>query len=43
MSELYNQFRCSIVAVMEVPEDQISAYWCHSQGEAMGDWLVSSR
>ena len=26
MSELYNQFRCSIVAVMEVPEDQISAY-----------------
>ena len=38
MSELYNQFRCSIVAVMEVPEDQISAYGVIS-GEAMGDRL----
>ena len=38
MSELYNQFRCSIVAVMEVPEDQISAYGVIA-GEAMGDGL----
>lgn len=38
MSELYNQFRCSIVAVMEVPEDQISAYGVIA-GEAMGDDL----
>ena len=38
MSELYNQFRCSIVAVMEVPDDQISAYGVIS-GEAMGDGL----
>ena len=38
MSELYNQSRCSIVAVMEVPEDQISAYGVIS-GEAMGDRL----
>jgi UTP--glucose-1-phosphate uridylyltransferase len=38
MSELYNQFRCSIVAVMEVPDDQISAYGVIS-GEAMGDSL----
>jgi UTP--glucose-1-phosphate uridylyltransferase len=38
MSELYNQFRCSIVAVMEVPEDQISAYGVIA-GEAMGDRL----
>ena len=38
MSELYNQFRCSIVAVMEVPNDQISAYGVIS-GEAMGDSL----
>lgn len=38
MSELYNQFRCSIVAVMEVPEDQISAYGVIS-GEPMGDSL----
>ena len=38
MVELYNQFRCSIVAVMEVPEDQISAYGVIS-GEAMGDRL----
>ena len=38
MSELYNQFRCSIVAVMEVPEDQISAYGVIA-GEAMGDNL----
>ena len=38
MSELYNQFRCSIVAVMEVPEDKISAYGVIA-GEAMGDGL----
>lgn len=38
MSELYNQFRCSIVAVMEVPKDQISAYGVIS-GEPMGDSL----
>ena len=38
ISELYNQFRCSIVAVMEVPEDQISAYGVIA-GEAMGDGL----
>ena len=38
MYELYNQFRCSIVAVMEVPEDQISAYGVIA-GEAMGDGL----
>ena len=38
MSELYNQFRCSIVAVMEVPDDQISAYGVIA-GEAVGDNL----
>ena len=38
MSELYKQFRCSIVAVMEVPEDQISAYGVIA-GDAMGDGL----
>ena len=38
MAELYKQFRCSIVAVMEVPNDQISAYGVIS-GEAMGDSL----
>ena len=38
MAELYNQFRCSIVAVMEVPKDQISAYGVIA-GEAMGDNL----
>ena len=38
MSELYNQFRCSIVAVMEVPDDQISAYGVIA-GEAMGEGL----
>jgi UTP--glucose-1-phosphate uridylyltransferase len=38
MSELYNQFRCSIVAVMEVPQDQISAYGVIA-GKAMGDSL----
>ena len=38
MSELYKQFRCSIVAVMEVPEDEISAYGVIA-GEAMGDSL----
>ena len=38
MAELYKQFRCSMVAVMEVPEDQISAYGVIA-GEAMGDSL----
>ena len=38
MAELYKQFRCSIVAVMEVPIDQISAYGVIA-GEAMGDSL----
>ena len=38
MSELYKQFRCSIVAVMEVPEDEISAYGVIS-GEPRGDRL----
>ena len=38
MAELYKQFRCSIVAVMEVPDDQISAYGVIA-GEAMGDGL----
>jgi UTP--glucose-1-phosphate uridylyltransferase len=38
MSELYNQFRCSIVAVMEVPDDQISAYGVIS-GDDMGNGL----
>ncbi len=38
MAELYNQFRCSIVAVMEVPAEQISAYGVIA-GEAMGDSL----
>ena len=38
MAELYNQFRCSIVAVMEVPDDPISAYGVIA-GEAMGDSL----
>ena len=38
MAELYKQFRCSIVAVMEVPEDQISAYGVIA-GEALGDSL----
>ena len=38
MAELYKQFRCSIVAVMEVPKDQISAYGVIA-GEALGDSL----
>ncbi|MDG1655171.1 MAG: UTP--glucose-1-phosphate uridylyltransferase GalU [Luminiphilus sp.] len=38
MSELYNQFRCSIVAVMEVPMDQISAYGVIA-GDDMGNGL----
>jgi UTP--glucose-1-phosphate uridylyltransferase len=38
MSELYNQFHCSIVAVMEVPDDQISAYGVIS-GDDMGNGL----
>ena len=38
MYELDNQCRCWIVAVMEVPEDQISAYGVIA-GEAMGDGL----
>jgi UTP--glucose-1-phosphate uridylyltransferase len=39
MVRLYRQFRCSIVAVMEVPRERISAYGVVA-GEAMGDNLV---
>jgi UTP--glucose-1-phosphate uridylyltransferase len=39
MVRLYRQFRCSIVAVMEVPRDQISAYGVVA-GESMGENLV---
>lgn len=38
MAELYKQFRCSIVAIMEVPEDQVHKYGVIS-GEDMGDGL----
>lgn len=38
MAELYKQFRCSIVAVMEVPEDQIHKYGVIA-GESMKDGL----
>lgn len=36
MAELYKQFRCSIVAIEEVPMDNISSYGVIS-GEKMGD------
>lgn len=39
MVRLYRQFRCSIVAVMEVPEDQISAYGVVA-GETISDNLM---
>ena len=38
MAELYKQFRCSIVAIMEVPEDQVHKYGVIA-GEDMGDGL----
>ncbi len=38
MAVLYRQFRCSIVAVMEVPSDQVHRYGIVS-GEAMRDGL----
>jgi UTP--glucose-1-phosphate uridylyltransferase len=38
MSRLYKQFRCSIVAIMEVPEDQVHKYGVIA-GEAMKDGL----
>jgi UTP--glucose-1-phosphate uridylyltransferase len=38
MSELYNQHKCSIVATMEVPKDQVHKYGVIS-GECMDDGL----
>lgn len=38
MAKLYEQFRCSIVAIMEVPEDQVHKYGVIA-GENMGDGL----
>ncbi len=38
MAELYKQFRCSIVAIMEVPEDQVHKYGVIS-GTSMKDGL----
>ncbi|MCH8552317.1 MAG: UTP--glucose-1-phosphate uridylyltransferase GalU [Natronospirillum sp.] len=38
MVKIFNQFRCSIVAVMEVPEDEIHKYGV-IKGEAMKDGL----
>lgn len=38
MVKLYEQFRCSIVAIMEVPEDQVHKYGV-IKGEAMKDGL----
>ena len=38
MAELYNQFRCSIVAIMEVPKDQVYKYGVIS-GTSMKDGL----
>lgn len=38
MAELYRQFRCSIVAIMEVPEDQVHKYGVIS-GTCMKDGL----
>lgn len=39
MARLYRQFRCSIVAVMEVPQDRIGAYGVVA-GERVDDRLV---
>lgn len=38
MAKLYNQFRCSIVAIMEVPDDQVHKYGVIA-GECMKDGL----
>lgn len=38
MAKLYNQFRCSIVAIMEVPEDQVHKYGVIA-GECMKEGL----
>jgi UTP--glucose-1-phosphate uridylyltransferase len=38
MAELYKQFRCSIVAIMEVPADQVHKYGVIA-GEHLGDGL----
>lgn len=38
MVKLYNQFRCSIVAIEEVPEDEVNKYGVIA-GESMGDGL----
>ncbi len=39
MIEAYNEHRCSVVALMEVPHDEISSYGCASVTE-VGDRLV---
>jgi UTP--glucose-1-phosphate uridylyltransferase len=39
MVKLYNQFRCSIVAIEEVPHDQVSSYGV-IDGEALSDRLI---
>lgn len=39
MAQLYKQFRCSIVAVMEVPEDEVHKYGVIS-GQAISDELI---
>ena len=39
MARLHSQFRCSIVAVMEVPQDEIGAYGVIA-GEAISDDLI---
>ncbi|UYM15706.1 UTP--glucose-1-phosphate uridylyltransferase GalU [Endozoicomonas euniceicola] len=39
MAQLYRQFRCSIVAVMEVPEDEVHKYGVIA-GQAISDDLI---
>ncbi|MCC5885475.1 MAG: UTP--glucose-1-phosphate uridylyltransferase GalU [Gammaproteobacteria bacterium] len=39
MAKLYRQFRCSIVAVMEVPQERISSYGVVA-GEAVSDNII---
>lgn len=39
MARLYRQFRCSIVAVMEVPDEQVSAYGVVA-GDAVSDDII---
>lgn len=39
MAQLYKQFRCSIVAVMEVPEDEVHKYGLIA-GQAISDDLI---